>query len=119
MRLLIIALVLVGTAAAAPVFSTEIPQFRRGDVTGDGVLNIADPTVLIEIVYNNGPINCADANDVNDDGNVNVADIVTLLNWIFNQTLPQPAPGPMTCGIDPTPDALDCESYPCPPIPCP
>ena len=55
MRLLIIALVLVGTAAAAPVFSTEIPQFRRGDVTGDGALNIADPTVLIEIVYNNGP----------------------------------------------------------------
>ena len=29
-------------------------------------------------------------------------------------TPPPPVPGPLDCGVDPTPDGLGCDAYPCP-----
>ncbi|MGA1203229.1 MAG: hypothetical protein ACO4BJ_09645, partial [Planctomycetota bacterium] len=59
---------------------------------------------------------CDKALDSNDDGGVNIADAIALLGVLFPSTSPPPStPSPTTCGQDPTPDSLTCNSFaPCP-----
>ncbi|MFN0060767.1 MAG: dockerin type I repeat-containing protein [Planctomycetota bacterium] len=93
------------------------PQFRRGDVNRDGAFNIADAVSLLSSLFGGAPApSCAKAADANDDGSVNIADAVTILNRLFVPGSPLlPAPGPTTCGPDPTADALTCVTgAPCP-----
>ena len=86
--------------------------FRRGDLDGDAVQNIADAVQILNGLFSpGGMIGCADAADVNDDGGVNIADAITLLGFLFLQGAPPPAPFP-DCGLDPTPDPLDCALLP-------
>ncbi len=85
--------------------------FRRGDANGDGLFNIADAIATLGFLFSGGALNCADAADCNDDGLNDVADAITLLGSIFSGGGAPPAPGPNSCGIDPTDDALDCETY--------
>jgi len=85
--------------------------FRRGDANGDGLLDIADAIATLGFLLSGGAMNCADAGDSNDDGLVNIADGITVLGTLFSGGGAPPAPGPNTCGIDPTDDALDCEIY--------
>ncbi|MGE3166556.1 MAG: dockerin type I repeat-containing protein [Planctomycetota bacterium] len=107
------------------------PSFRRGDCNGDGALNIADAVAALGILFPPAGCTpgvtcpeavCADGCDANDDGAFNIADAVALLGFLFpppgctpGVSCPSlPAPG-VTCGIDPTLDALDCVAYPsCP-----
>lgn len=88
------------------------PGFKRGDANGDGITNVADPIFLLTYIFSGGPTpGCSDAADMNDDSVVNVADAIYGISYIFAGGPPPPAPGPTTCGDDPTPDALGCNMY--------
>jgi len=54
---------------------------------------------------------CVDAADVDDNGEVSIADATSLLSFLFLGGQTPPAPGPSTCGADPTEDPLDCHSF--------
>lgn len=89
-----------------------IPQgtdFSRGDTNDDLLVNIADTVYLLNALFIPGSptLTCDDSGDVNDDGGKNIADAVWLLNWLFLPGSPLPM-APVSCGLDPTPDPLDC-----------
>ena len=82
--------------------------FRRGEVNGDGAVDISDVVrILFALFEGDPPLSCVEAGDANDDGVWDIADPVSLLDFLFlgAGALPPPGPG---CGIDPTPDALGC-----------
>jgi hypothetical protein len=58
--------------------------FIRGDVTGDGTVDIGDVVLLVNYLYKSGdapdPIS---AGDVNCDGVVEVGDVVYLINYLY------------------------------------
>ncbi len=58
--------------------------FMRGDVNGDGLVNVGDVTALIGIVLG-GSATAADcpAGDMNDDGNLTVADVTALISYVL------------------------------------
>ena len=56
------------------------------------------------------PLGCIDSADGNDDGLVDLADSIALIGYLFNGATPPPPPFP-DCGIDPTPDALEYDSF--------
>ena len=62
-----------GEDSTDPVESDQV-HFLRGDVNGDGVIDLTDGTQLQLLLGNGTPIECADAADVNDDGIVDDAD---------------------------------------------
>ncbi|MCA8959262.1 MAG: S8 family serine peptidase [Planctomycetes bacterium] len=89
------------------------PQFRRGDLDGNGS-DIADAIQMLGYLFQGGAQpGCLDAADVNDDGAVNLGDPIALLGYLFQGSAPPPAPGPTTCGVDPTSDTLDCNDSGC------
>lgn len=53
----------------------------KGDVNGDGIVDVADVTVLIDKVLNSADTD--QAADVNADGTVDVADVTALINIIL------------------------------------
>ena len=58
----------------------------KGDVNGDGVVNVSDATALINYLLNEGaaaPI-VFDNADMNDDGLINVSDATILINQLLN-----------------------------------
>ncbi len=57
------------------------PVAPRGDVNGDGEINIADVNFLIDIILTSGS---TPASDVNGDGEVNVADVNFLIDMILS-----------------------------------
>ena len=92
-------------------------QFLRGDANLDLGFNIADPIRALGALFGSPPepLDCPDAGDANDDGALNIADAIYMLGAIFSGGDAPPAPGPLVCGLDPTPDALDCPTTPaCP-----
>ncbi len=95
------------------------PNFVRSDTNGDGSTNIADAIFTLGVLFPTGTPptpQCQKALDANDDGGVNIADAIALLGVLFPSTSPPPTmPEPTTCGQDPTPDSLTCNSFaPCP-----
>ncbi len=93
------------------------PAFVRGDCNGDGVIcgSVTDLVAIAQSCFLGGAgLACADACDANDDGTVcgSVTDIAYLANFCFAGTGPRP-PAPSACGVDPTPDGLDCADSPC------
>ncbi len=83
------------------------PVFRRGDVDGNGVLEIADAIVELQWLFLGAePPACLDAADANDDGENNISDPITALSYLFLGARNIPAPGPETCGEDPTDDTI-------------
>ncbi len=85
-------------------------EFVRGDCDGDGVIDLADPIYNLAYLFQEGRSLCLDAQDTNDDGTVNIADPVYNINYQFAMGPPPPVPFP-DCGLDPTADALGCESF--------
>jgi len=85
-------------------------EFIRGDINADGAVDLQD----IVLCQGGPPFACMDAADVNDDGVFNTLDCDYLYNYYFGTGPPPPPPFP-DCGVDPTPDGLDCQSFP----PCP
>lgn len=95
---------------------TGQPEFIRGNANGDAVFDISDAVFLLAALFTPGapPPGCRDAADANDDGLSDISDAVFMLAALFTPgAAPIPAPGSMTCGPDPTMDALDC-AVPCP-----
>jgi hypothetical protein len=102
------------------VFFGNIPMgsdprtLRRGDADLDGVAGLSDAVAILSALFLGGPtLRCGDAADVNDDAELTPADPVRLLSYLFLGGPPVPAPGPETCGEDPTEDPLGCDG-PCP-----
>lgn len=93
----------------------EIPRFIRGDINASGFRNVTDAVFLLFYLFGE-PVDlvCASAADVNDDSAIDLADPVYLLDSLYLSTAPAiPVPS-AACGIDPTVDALTCESSICP-----
>jgi hypothetical protein len=55
----------------------------RGDVNGDGEVNIADVNALINIILS-GTGTANPSSDVNGDGETNIADVNALIELILN-----------------------------------
>ena len=87
-------------------------KFIRGDVDASGTIDISDPIFLLGYLFlgEKAP-DCLDAGDANDDGLLDISDAVYGLTFQFLGGPPPPSPYP-DCGIDPTDDALDCQSFP-------
>ncbi|MEM7165775.1 MAG: spondin domain-containing protein [Planctomycetota bacterium] len=83
-------------------------DFIRGDVNADGSIQITDAVNLLTTLFAGGaPFPCERAADVNDSNVVDLSDAVILLTHLFLQGAPPPAPFP-ACGVDTTPDLLQC-----------
>ena len=81
--------------------------FRRGDSNASGDLNITDGVFVLNYLFLGGPEPpCQDAADSDDNGQLNITDGVRILNYLFLGGPAPPAPGPETCGPDPTEDEL-------------
>ncbi len=78
--------------------------FRRGDVDGNGKLDITDAIIYLNYAFvgsEEAPV-CLDAADVDDNGTLDVTDAINRLNYQFVGTGDPPAaPGHETCGPDP------------------
>jgi hypothetical protein len=85
--------------------------FKRGDANGDGTVNISDASKISNWLLNQSAATapaCLDGADATDDGWVLQADANYILDYLFSGGPAPPAPGPNTCGRDPTADLLDC-----------
>jgi hypothetical protein len=81
------------------------PSFVRGDVDADERLLVTDAIQTLNYLFlGAGEPPCLDAADIDDDGNLSITDPISFLNFAFLGGEPPPAPGPESCGIDPTPD---------------
>jgi len=99
-------------------------NFRRGDVDGNGKLEMADAVRTFGFLFLGNPtsLGCMDAADTNDSGKVDLSDGVATLNFMFTGGAAPPSPGHINCGPDTTavPDTLTCDESPnCAPAPTP
>lgn len=93
------------------VLLETLDEFKRGDVNGDGIVNVTDVPELNDYLYGGGSLLCEDASDVNDDGRLSVTDYFLIL---ANQFLGENPPSGVNYGVcarDDTPDLLDCDTY--------
>jgi hypothetical protein len=64
-----------------------------GDITGDGIVNVADVVFLVCYLYKGcPPPDPPEVGDCNADGVVNVADIVCLINYLYKGGYPPCSP---------------------------
>lgn len=84
-------------------------EFIRGDANTDGLIEISDVAFTLTHLFQGGEAECRDALDANDDGRVDLADGIFGLSYLFGSGELPPAPFAW-CGVDPTPDGLDCAS---------
>jgi hypothetical protein len=88
--------------------------FVRGDADGDGRLNITDPVRVLRFLFlgEAAGLPCLDSADADDNGSLSIADGIYVLSYLFRSGAAPAAPFPR-CGIDPTPDALECARSNC------
>src|SRR6185295_7166579 len=84
------------------------PFFRRGDVDGNGAVELNDTIQVLNRLFLAGAYDqdCEDAADADDDGQVLLTDAIVVLNYLFLAGPAPAAPGPLGCGPDPTADSL-------------
>lgn len=83
-------------------------RFIRGDLSGDGAVNISDPVLTISSLFLGARARpCPDSGDANDDGKVDVSDAVQLLEHLFLGGASISPPYPRQ-GADRTEDGLEC-----------
>jgi len=93
-------------AGSRIVFLIGDREFLRGDTTGDGRIDIADPIrALDDALFSSSA--CTDADDANDDGLLDLSDAVYLFYYLFLGGPPPADPFPAV-GRDPTADGLYC-----------
>ena len=65
------------------------PEVIKGDVNGDGEINMSDVTYLIQYILGNPADDFnADAADVNEDGEIGMPDVMFLIQYINNGKFP-------------------------------
>ena len=85
--------------------------FRRGDVSGNGVIDLPDAVFGLNYLFAQGATpGCLDTLDWDDDGGAGLVDMLALLGYLFVSGPPPAAPG-LECGEDPTADAIPCDEY--------
>jgi len=114
----VLCLVLSQSMARAQVFNdhgTYIVDPSTGAedfiASADGSTDISDAVAtLTDLFIGTQNVTCRTAADSNDDGAVDISDAVFLLTYLFlgGQAPDEPLG---SCGIDPTPDALLCDSF--------
>ncbi|MBI4603237.1 MAG: lamin tail domain-containing protein [Planctomycetes bacterium] len=83
-----------------------VPQFLRGDASGDGKVDLTDAFAILNHLYKGETIAaCHDRLDADDTGVVDLTDAVYLVRHLFQGGSPLPAPYPEP-GADSTEDAL-------------
>ncbi len=90
--------------------------FHRGDVDGDGRVNVTDALSILTYLFRRGPAPaCRESADFNDVEGINVTDAISLLQWLFAGAPPPASPGPPPgpCGPDrpDSPSNLGCLDY--------
>jgi len=85
--------------------------FIRGDVGGDGAIDLSDAVALLLHLFSSANLDCREAGNSNADGSLDISDVIYLLTYMFSNTIPPSAPFP-GCGSQPV--NLDCTQPPCP-----
>jgi len=89
--------------------------FRRGDIDGNGRLDLTDIIKFLnyQFVGSVETLDCEDAADIDDNGILDLSDAIRSLNFQFtgSASAPEP-PGSEQCGFDTTFDSLTCTKYP-------
>ncbi len=67
-------------------FNAAATGSLRGDVSGDGIVNIADVTALIDQLLGDGMEVDPEASDVNRDGTINITDVTMLINQVMHSS---------------------------------
>ena len=62
---------------------TKKDDIQRGDINGDGEVNIADINCIIAVILG-APNTYGGRVDVNNDGEVNIADVNAVIDMILN-----------------------------------
>ncbi len=58
----------------------------KGDINGDGEVNVADVTTLVDYILGKNPMNCNEsACDINGDKEINVSDVTSLVDIILSK----------------------------------
>jgi hypothetical protein len=84
-------------------------EFRRGDFDGSEDVVITDAIAILGYLFLGSQTpSCLDAADADDSGDVEITDALRILNYLFLGGVAIPAPGPASCGLDPTGDLLQC-----------
>ena len=67
-----------------PYFGQIVEDIFRGDVNGDGNVNISDVTALIDYLLsgNANGVNLSAA-DCNKDNSINISDVTTLIDYLL------------------------------------
>ena len=90
-------------------------MFIRGDANTSGSVTVADAVHVLRDLYipEGDFLYCLDAADSDDDGELTMEDAISMLKSVAVPGVDLPPPSP-DCGLDPTPDYLDCLMYsPC------
>ena len=97
------------TCRSSSAANCSSPDFRRGEVNGDGLIDISDDVFGLQYLFvgGNAPA-CLAACDLNLDGKFDISDPIHGLAFKF---LGGPPPGPPfpDCGTDPAPAGLGCQ----------
>ncbi len=68
---------------------TQVKLILRGDVNGDGAVNIADVAAMIDYLLNGDESSILLINaDVNKDGTVNIADVAAMIDYLLSGAWP-------------------------------
>ncbi len=95
-------------ANVADASCNVVQTFRRGDADSDGMIGLADGVFTLNFLFRGGPApRGPEAAESTDDQLVGLADGVYTFNYLFLGRAAPPAPGPTTCGADPTADDLE------------
>ena len=96
----------------------EAVSFHRGDVNGDGILDVSDGLCILAFLFDSGGTPpCREASDANNDGKLDCSDSIVILGYLFLGTRAPitPGPPPSPCGPDTDPAGssadLGFESY--------
>ncbi|MFN0059929.1 MAG: hypothetical protein ACKVX7_15840 [Planctomycetota bacterium] len=108
--------VVVGTTSHSPQIEDSTVTlsaencFVRGECNGS--LSISSAVFLLVYLLAGGATpTCLDACDSNDDGNLNLADPLYSLMYMFVPGSPPPVSPFPSCGLDPSPDGLECAAF--------